>query len=61
MRILWVWVPWVPYQRLGSFQEPSVCMPLTEPKESFAETPETGVIGPLEGSCPSGMKTKITK
>lgn len=29
MKILWLWVPWVPYQLLESLQYPSTCMPLS--------------------------------
>lgn len=57
MRILGGWGPWVPLQLLGSFQEPSACMPVTEPAESFAETPETGAMPSREGSWLRSMKT----
>lgn len=29
MKTLWLWVPWVPYQLLGSLQDPLTCMPLS--------------------------------
>lgn len=50
MRIFGRWGPRVPHQLLGSLQETPACMSVTEPAESFAETPETEAMPSLERS-----------